>query len=94
MTVRTVVEQGVLKLVSKSFDVPSQTHIFFHLEPGPMVKGFGDWPDEAFAHFKAQLSEVLNQADKAELEAWSAAFAAYSERRDNTSSDIVRRPWA
>lgn len=63
-------EEAVEARVCGSFDLPSRTHIFYFLGPGPDIKGFGDWPNQAFDDFITKLKAVIDKTSDEMLTKW------------------------
>lgn len=70
----SAVREMVLRRFQASFHMPSCTHIYYSTGAGPEVKGFGDWPDQAYGDFKTRLDAEIAKASPEKLWAWKVAL--------------------
>src|SRR5262245_28288806 len=63
----------------------SRTHIFYAPWMEPFgAKGFGKFPDEAFAHYRTSVEELVRTASTRDLQLWLEKFDSlmHSQRRE------------
>jgi len=82
---RAEVRQLALDHPSTDRHASSRTHIFYAPWMEPFgAKGFGNFPDEAFAQYRTSVEELVRTASKRDLHLWLEKFAAlmHNERRE------------
>ncbi|MFK7899071.1 MAG: hypothetical protein AB8G23_24820 [Myxococcota bacterium] len=61
----------VFATIENDFHEESRTHICFNRDVGPTgIKGFGDYPNEAYEQFQSRLAELASAASPKMVERW------------------------
>lgn len=81
-TVKTKFEAAVYDNAEQHFHAPSTTHIYYCAPLAKLeLKGYGNFPNEAFGNFKKALKALVEDAPTEVLKRWLSELEIYAKKK-------------